>query len=1725
MSASQIRHSGQRRISESTQPCIASDWRTIGSCLTVTALWLCNPKAASAQTQPAIVPDGTLGPESSVVVPDVEIRGIDSSRIDGGARRGANLFHSFQEFNIELNRGAFFSNPEGVDNILTRVTGSNLSTINGTLGVLGSANLFLINPNGLVFESGASLDINGSFFGSTAESVLFEAYGFSAVDPSAPPTLTLNVPIGLQFGENPGDIVVRSPLQELTSGEFTEMADAGQSVNTAQTVNSAGELPPESISGQLTASGDVDTFRLSLPEGTVLSASTVGGTTLNTTLTLFDAEGRGIAGNVNSQGTAQSTLPTQVIEESGEFLLRVSSNPSRPTSAGGEIFAPGIGDLSPNGPGADSPLSGQTALGNRSDFFTVFLSVTDPTDRGGLQVPPGETLALVGGEVTLADGGLIAPGGQVEVGGVGANGTALLTQVDDTVRLSFPEGTPRANVNIGNGSVLDVRADDGGSITINAEDLKISDRSALLAGIVENSGFAGARGGDVILNATGDIAIRGASSVQNRVDVGAFGNSGNIEIAASAFTLEGDARVDADLLGTGNAGLISIDADAVTIQGSQTLLESRVVNEDGNATGNAGSILIETDSFTLEDDARVTTNLAGVGNAGLISIEANEVTIRGSATRLVSRVDFGDMGDAGSISIVTDSFTLEDGARVLTNLGGIGNAGTISIDADEVAIRGEGTRLDSSADNLDLAEGDAGSISIVTNIFTLEDRAQVRTSLIGTGGDAGHVAIKADEVAIRGDGTRDGATQTRIESRVDRASVDRASVGNAGDILIEASSFTLEDGAIIDSSTLGFGNPGSTEIRADGAVILSDDATIFSQVDAGAIGEEGIGGRIAIDADSIELRDGGRLITSVREARGDLPGGQGNGGEVVLRARDSVLISGVDAAVNEGEIDRPSGIATVIGRQAAGNAGDISIETGSFTLADGAEVSSSAFGSGNSGNIEIRADRTVRLSNATILNQTNTTGSQDIPGEVAITAAEGILLDKGRITTAVEPGAEGLAGDIQLSAPDILLTNFSLLDTATFAQGFSPAGGAEGAVTLEAENSIVLENSNIFSITNGAGDAGTVTLRAGERISLVGESSIATASALRASGEGGDIRIETDGIFSIETGNIAAVSEAESDNSFLESLQDEVQVLEVVTTGENPDVGFSDLIPFDSVEGEVGPGQTQYFSFEVDAAGTRIFLDIDNATGPGVEIAILDSQGNLLDSNSSNFIPTEIEGEGSPASGGDAFIASPFSAPGTYVVRVSQQAPDPGDPPSSYTLQISLDSLFINNGGLSAQTNASEPSATAGNIDINANEVILGAAAQLSTETTGAGSAGDIAVTTPLLTIAENAQLSATVTGDSTSTQPGGNITLSITKLNISGQLGIFADTASAAPAGSITINPHLNDPNVSILFIEDGFISTETFSSGPGGEINISALQTLDISGDGNITASTAEDSTGASGSILLDAQTINIRDNASITVDSQGSAPGGDIEINARDLNLERGAITAETAGTDGGNIDIDLENVLVLRDESAITTSAGNAQAGGDGGRIEIDSLFVVAFPSNGPAGNDIFANAFDGSGGEIAIATEGLFGIAFSDLATPRDSASNDITVSSTFGLSGDFELVSPEVNPTDALTNLPTQTIAVQVFGGCQVAGGNGNSIAFYNLGNGGLPLSESPAREYGGALGTWTALEGTTAHTVPSDRDSVPEIAAAFRTNLRDSDDELLSARSSVKLIPTCWLF
>jgi filamentous hemagglutinin family protein len=165
-----------------------------------------------------ITPDGTLPTE-------VNTNG-NTMEITGGGRAGNNLFHSFSDFNVPNGMEAYFNNADSIQNIINRVTGGNLSNIDGLIRANGAANLILINPAGIIFGPNARIDIGGAFVGSTANSVIFsDGTEFSALDTSVNPILTINVPVGMQWGSlvPPGSITGEAkdpPLPPLLRGEI-----------------------------------------------------------------------------------------------------------------------------------------------------------------------------------------------------------------------------------------------------------------------------------------------------------------------------------------------------------------------------------------------------------------------------------------------------------------------------------------------------------------------------------------------------------------------------------------------------------------------------------------------------------------------------------------------------------------------------------------------------------------------------------------------------------------------------------------------------------------------------------------------------------------------------------------------------------------------------------------------------------------------------------------------------------------------------------------------------------------------------------------------------------------------------------------------------------------------------------------------------------------------------------------------------------------------------------------------------------------------------------------------------------------------------------------------------------------------------------------------------------------------------------------------------------------
>jgi large exoprotein involved in heme utilization and adhesion len=246
-------------------------------------------------------------------------------------------------------------------------------------------------------------------------------------------------------------------------------------------------------------------------------------------------------------------------------------------------------------------------------------------------------------------------------------------------------------------------------------------------------------------------------------------------------------------------------------------------------------------------------------------------------------------------------------------------------------------------------------------------------------------------------------------------------------------------------------------------------------------------------------------------------------------------------------------------------------------------------------------------------------------------------------------------------------------------------------------------------------------------------------------------------------------------------------------------------------------------------------------------------------------------------------------------------------------------------------------------------------------------------------------------------------------------------------------------------------------------------------------------ENSTGGNaGDIGIETGQLTVRDNAQVTVSSEGPGEAGNLEVQARNINLDQGQLRAETRSGNGGNIQLGVQNLLLMRNNSQISSTAGIVGAGGDSGNITISSSFLLAPPDQN---SDITANAFSGSGGRVDITAQSVFGLeprSRQELQTllepdepldPTRLPSNDITAISQTNpdLSGIVTFNVPDVDPDQGLVELPQEVVDAsnQIASSCAAGGEN----QFTVTGRGGLPPSPMDPLSADSVLTSWATLD------------------------------------------------
>ncbi len=289
----------------------------------------------------------------------------------------------------------------------------------------------------------------------------------------------------------------------------------------------------------------------------------------------------------------------------------------------------------------------------------------------------------------------------------------------------------------------------------------------------------------------------------------------------------------------------------------------------------------------------------------------------------------------------------------------------------------------------------------------------------------------------------------------------------------------------------------------------------------------------------------------------------------------------------------------------------------------------------------------------------------------------------------------------------------------------------------------------------------------------------------------------------------------------------------------------------------------------------------------------------------------------------------------------------------------------------------------------------------INTESRGSfatGDAGSIKINTPNLKVTDSSRISALTGGDG----KGGNIEINSKLAFLDGGAEITARTFGEQEAGNIILAADILEMNNSAQ------INTTTSNAGDAGNIFVRVKDNIILTGEKTgIFANTIENSTGKGGTIDIDPINLTVKDGAAIAVDSQGVGTGGDIKLAAGFLILDNGKISAETRSNTGGDITFNLQDLLLLRNDSKISTNAGNQKFGGDGGNIDINSKFIVALPQEN---SDITANAFSGTGGNVNILSQGIFGI---EPRQQQNDATSDITASSDLGVPGVLNLTDPD----------------------------------------------------------------------------------------------------------------
>jgi filamentous hemagglutinin family protein len=804
-------------------------WKLWGYLKTIAALLLIQALLITIG-HAQITLDGTLGPAGALQGPNYTI----TEKM--GRQLGVNLFHSFGQFNVHTHESATFTGPPTVGNIIGRVTGGNASLIDGRLSsAIQGANLYLINPHGMMFGPNARLDITGSFHASTADYIRLEDGGrFDATQPGNS-LLTMAPPSAFGFlSEHPAPISVHESFLEVVEGKTLSLLGGNVKLQ-----NGTLRAPSGRVNIASTASAGEVTLHA--------SGLKVEGFQRLGTIELAHFSNKNVEVNGNVIGN---------IDASGKGAGKVFIRGGRFTLDGGTVFSDTYGENS--GGNIDIYVDEDLTLSNLSEIRADTFGAGNSGD-----------VSLQAKRLTLKDDSLISTtswntghGGNLAVNAaesisVSGAGSGIVANVKSsgnggTISISTPSMTMKEG---------DIQASTTGNGNAGAISLQVGRLTLENGAQISTSSLNPEGGGQLIKGDAGQLTVVASEPVslfgaENTnegtipIPSGLFsntttgGNAGRISLWAPSLTLANGAQIAAASSGIGRGGQLNIHvSDSLSISGmDDTLPFPTGLFSITEGEGDAGNILLDVGRLFLMGNAQINTSTVGTGLGGNVSVHAREaVSLFGGEEFLPAliSVSLGE-GSGGTISVSTPSLIMDKGGLILTQSHGSGDAGDISLEVG----------------NLALTRG-----------------AQVSTSSGTTStGDGGELTVLAREnVSISG--TLDGDKPSGFLS-------DTLGTGRGGDLLVTATRIHLRNGGKISAKSQGTGNAGSI-IIAVADLLRSENASITTSATQAA------GGNITMTGKHIQLTRNSEVTASVRF-------GEGGGGNVNINAVTLVALENSD---------------------------------------------------------------------------------------------------------------------------------------------------------------------------------------------------------------------------------------------------------------------------------------------------------------------------------------------------------------------------------------------------------------------------------------------------------------------------------------------------------------------------------------------------------------------------------------------------------------------------------------------------------------------------------------------------------------------------------------------------------------------------------------------------------------------------------------------------------------